>query len=372
MFGQPSRIRPVQFTVLATLVIMVFWLSLTGCEKTTNIVEPSPQNYVGSRGCQACHPDVYAEFSTTGHNFILNSASSASQQGYYPFDERINPPPSRGWGDIFYVVGGFWWKANFVDKQGYLITGDQAQFNLVSDKWVAFGSGTLPYDCGPCHTTGYRPEGHQNGLVGVTGTWALNGVQCERCHGPGSKHVAAPYDNRMVIDRSSSLCGECHVNGDVARIPAADGFIQDHAQFNELHATKKITFACVDCHDPHVSLNQANLMRANAIKAKCETCHYQEAAAFAASSLPHYRLGIKCIECHMPHVAKSADSVPARHRADVRTHLFRINTSTSAIMFTSDGKYSNGYLTLDYVCLGCHVAEDISWARSNAPAVHPL
>jgi len=354
--------------------MLLFCLSQTGCEKTTKIVEPEPQRYVGSLACQACHPDLYAEFSTTGHNFILNAVAAASTHGYYPYGETINPPPGYGWDALSYVIGGFWWKARYIDTQGYVITGNQAQYNLATDKWVAYESGTVQqYDCGPCHTTGYEFGGHQNGMEGIAGTWALNGVQCERCHGPGGRHVNAPYDVAMNIDRSAAFCGECHINGDVSTISAQGGFIVDHSQYNELHSTKKITFACVDCHDPHVSLNRSNPARGDAIKTRCETCHYEEAAAFAASALPHYDLGtVTCMECHMAYAASSAETQPFRHEGDVRSHLFRINTSVSAQMFTPDGSRANGYLTLDYVCLRCHVSETIDWAREHAPEVHPL
>ena len=373
MFSHALLLRSV--AVLAVLLLLVFGLLLTGCEKTTNIVESEPQSYVSSLACQACHPDLYEEFSKSGHNFILNAASLASKRNYYPYGgQLVGAPAGYSWDDVSYVIGGFWWKARFIDRQGYIITGDQAQYNLATDRWVAYETGTVaPYDCGPCHTTGYKYGGHQGNVAGITGTWSLDGVQCERCHGPGGRHVRAPYDVRMIIDRSVTLCGECHVRGDVSKIPAEGGFIQNYEQYNEIHSTKKISFACVDCHDPHVSLHRSNPTRASAIKVKCGTCHYEEAAAFANSSLPHYDLGtVTCIECHMAYADKSAEGQTFRHEGDVRSHLFRINTDTSAKMFTPDGKYANGYLTLQYVCLRCHVSKTVDWAKEHASEVHPL
>jgi hypothetical protein len=375
MLAHAKQVRP--FLILTFFLTLILGLSLTGCEKTTKvtrIVEPELQTYVGSLACQACHPDIYAEFSKTGHNLILNPASLASRPGYYPYGDLPGPPPGQSWDDASYVIGGFWWKVRFIGRQGHVITGAQTQYNLETDRWVAYEAGTVqPYDCGPCHTTGYKYEGRQNGMEGIVGTWALNGIQCERCHGPGSKHVDAPYDFPMTINRSAAMCGECHIRGDVSKIPAENGFINDYEQYNEIHATKKINFACVDCHNPHISLHELNPTRASAIKVTCKTCHYEEAAAFASSSLPHYGLGsIDCIECHMAYAVKSAEGQLFRYEGDVRSHLFRINTSTSAPMFTSDGKYANGYLTLQYVCLRCHVSETVDWAVEHAPEVHPV
>ena len=365
----PSRLTAV--LALAAALLM----ALAGCEKTTNVTAPVAEagTYVSSEACQACHPELYAQFSRTGHNFILNRVSEASRRGYFPFGDLPGPVSGSQWDDLSFVTGGFWWKAVFVGNDGYVVTGEAAQYNVQTDRWVAFETGkVVPYDCGPCHATGYRHDGHQGGMTGIVGTWALNGVQCERCHGPGSNHVQAPYDFPLKVDRSAALCGECHVRDNVSRIAASGGFIQNHAQYNEIHATKKINFACVDCHDPHVSLHKQNPSRANAIKARCETCHFEEAEAFAASELPHYGLGtIDCAECHMAYAVKSAEGQLASHRGDVRSHLFRINTNPAATMFTSDGKYANGYLTLDYVCLRCHISQTKQWAEEHAPEVHP-
>ncbi len=364
--------RPV--LMIAFPVLLLIALGLTGCEKTTKVsIEPEVGSYVSSSACQACHPEVYDEFVKTGHNFILNSASLAQEPGFYPFGVLPGPPPGESWSEVSYVIGGFWWKAHFIDKKGYILTGPEAQYNLASDRWVSYNEGTTQeYDCGRCHTTGFRSYGNQGYMPGMNGTWALGGVQCERCHGPGSKHIQAPYDYAMKIDRSSAMCGECHSREDLSMIAAQNGFILYHQQYNEILASKKIALACVDCHDPHVSLHKKNSTRATAIVTSCEACHFEKAEDFASSSLPHYDLGtIKCIDCHMAKAVKSAEGDPLTHRGDVRSHLFSINTDASAPMFTDDGGSAKGYITLGYACLGCHVSKDLQWAEANAPDVHP-
>ncbi|UCF79238.1 MAG: hypothetical protein JSW03_02995 [Candidatus Eiseniibacteriota bacterium] len=372
MWLHSKILRPV--STMALPAILLLTLGVVGCEKTTKVsTRPEVEGYVGSSACQACHVEVYSEFAKTGHNFKLNPASSARQSGFYPFGDLPGPPPGESWNNISYVIGGFWWKARFIDNEGYVLTGSNVQYNLATDRWVSYNEGqTQEYDCGRCHTTGYRSYGHQNNMPGIIGTWALNGIQCERCHGPGSKHVYAPYDHPMKIDRSSVMCGECHSRGSTSAIPAGGGFIRHHEQYNELVASKKISFACVDCHEPHVSLHKKNPTRASGIVLTCEACHYEEAEGFANSSLPHYDLGtIKCIDCHMPPAVKSAEGDPVTHRGDVKSHLFSINTDASAQMFTDDGKFAKGYITLGYACLWCHVSKTVQWAEAHASEVHP-
>jgi hypothetical protein len=62
-------------------------------------------------------------------------------------------------------------------------------------------------ECVSCHVTGYeKPAGST-----VTHVDKLQNVQCEVCHGPGSKHVANPVDRTRIIARpETSLCLECH------------------------------------------------------------------------------------------------------------------------------------------------------------------
>lgn len=62
-------------------------------------------------------------------------------------------------------------------------------------------------DCVGCHVTGYdKPAGST-----VTHTDKLRDVQCEVCHGPGSKHLAAPADEtRIVAKPAAALCLDCH------------------------------------------------------------------------------------------------------------------------------------------------------------------
>ncbi|WP_394826998.1 multiheme c-type cytochrome [Pendulispora albinea] len=62
-------------------------------------------------------------------------------------------------------------------------------------------------DCVSCHVTGYdMPSGST-----VTHVENLKDVQCEVCHGPGSKHAAAPSKVKVPIPRPKpESCLSCH------------------------------------------------------------------------------------------------------------------------------------------------------------------
>jgi hypothetical protein len=67
-------------------------------------------------------------------------------------------------------------------------------------------------DCVNCHTTG---AGYSNGFRIDQTTKHLEGVQCEICHGPGSKHVDAEGGSDLRVTSDREFCVECH-NDDVS------------------------------------------------------------------------------------------------------------------------------------------------------------
>ncbi|RME63258.1 MAG: hypothetical protein D6778_09865, partial [Nitrospirae bacterium] len=298
----------------------------------------------------------------SGHPFKLMKAEFAK---YRP----LPLPEGYTWDDISYVIGGATKKARYIDKKGYIITSAKdgsdlkTQYNLATGTWSYYHKGQKkPYTCGKCHTTGYKPEGHQDGMEGIKGTWAFPGIQCEACHGPGGNHVKTGDRSKIVVDGSSALCGKCHIRGKKDSIPAKGGFIRHHEQYNELLASPHKSLNCVTCHNPHKKAEFS-------IKRPCETCHSSQAKAFKGSTMQ--QVGVRCIDCHMPKATKSAVKF-GPYEGDVRTHLFKINTSADANMFYTKGSktFAKGFVTVEFACLGCHKNKDKNWASRMATGVH--
>jgi hypothetical protein len=323
-------------------------------------VSYSPPEFVGSQACAECHQDLYDSFMLSGHPYKL-TAIVDGQPPEYPFTEIPNPPEGYTWDDISYVIGGYNWKARFIDQDGYIITGEDenatTQYNIfneeleLGDNWVAYhpGEDELPYDCGSCHTTGYLPEGNQDGRPGLIGTWAFDGIQCEACHGPGSLHAGNPLAFRPIVDRDGQACGECHSRGTVEEVNASNGFIQHHEQYEELFQGKHVALDCVVCHDPHTGVVQLRQTDQQTTRTSCENCHFSEAQNFKLE--PHSR---ECVSCHMPRLTKNAVGDPERFTGDIRTHLMAIDPFQVG-QFTEDGTVALSQLSLDYACRHCHV-----------------
>ncbi len=320
--------------------------------------------YVGPQACRSCHQSEYALFANSGHAFALSRVVD-ERAPLFPYSAVPTPPAGSGWNDILYVIGGHGWKAGFVDRQGYLLTGAAAQWNLATFVFGPFepDAANLAFTCARCHATGVTGDGNQGGLPGLAGAWLQDGVNCERCHGAGGAHALSQLASDIALDRDAGLCGECHSRGDSAhRIEAADGFIRNNAQYDELLGGAHNTLTCVACHDPHSTTHQAV---AQGVVLQCENCH---------GDIEIYNTGDgahTCVNCHLPYATKSAVA-GSPFRGDVRAHLFRINPAADAAQFyTAEGQtFANGYLTTDFACLACHTGEDRAWAAQYAGTIH--
>jgi hypothetical protein len=321
-----------------------------------------PPAFVGSVACAECHQGIYDLYSNSGHAWTLNAVVDGRPPAF-PFSEIRQPPDGYTWDDISYVVGGYAWKARFLDQSGYLITGADevamTQYNLdnpdvsLRNEWVAHqaGAANVPYTGGAYHTTGYSGRGRQNDLPGLTGTWALAGVQCESCHGPGSLHINHPLSYGMEIQWDGQACARCHVSGSLAEAPVVDGLIQHDEQHGELFPSlHTLMMDCVVCHEPHAGVVQLRQTGQPTTQTACEACHSQPAQHHKVER--HAQINIACIECHMPRLTQSAVGDATLFTGDVRTHLMTIDPTQVSQLTADDTPYPQ--ISLDFACRHCH------------------
>lgn len=346
--------------------------------------------FISSEDCGVCHETKYDTFVQTGHPYKLNRAFG--EQPQYPFstldgvlervtdedgqtDNSLGTPQS--YDDVSYVIGGFFWKARFVDLAGAIVTGSEVQYNFATDGMVAYHDDEVdkPYNCGNCHTTGWRAyddvknPNREDDMEHMAGTFFEGGVHCEACHSAGSMHaqtmdggdiveIAVPrtIDELLADDAGYGLaisCGECHTRdgerdtttyqsgynnaliaagrGDEivqmgGRIAASGGLTKHHEQYDEALGI-----------DPD-TLSSVRSAAYNANHLDCGTCHnphgssvYQDDPAYTGVQSvdksnancmgchPTYdptlrsggMMGLDCINCHMPPLAKSAVATAA-------------------------------------------------------------
>ncbi len=366
--------------VFLVSVLILALSSPTLVDAQTDIIP----DFVGSDICTDCHITQANQQEGHGHSYKLNAVVDG-QPPDYPYSEVPNPPEGYTWEDVSFVIGGFGWKARFIDLGGYIITGDDdstTQYNfplidertgdvIVEENWVPYYAGQeeRPYSCASCHTTGYNHDRSTNmyDMPGMLGQWVEEGIMCEECHGPGSLHVEEPIRVQMDIDRSSEGCGNCHYRGREGVVESGGGFIKHHEQYEEILTAPHAAMECIDCHNPHQSAVYADedINPNRGLRTYCTDCHFDN-----NSSEEHVENGVTCTDCHMAPMTASGSSNADLLWADLSTHLYQINTNPAAPQFNEDGSAVMPYITVQYACTRCHVDQPLEEMIEAADGYH--
>ncbi len=201
---------------------------------------------------------------------------------------------------------------------------------------------TISDDCMFCHN-GYPSSKKASGAGGeaVFGESLPEGIDCQRCHGPGQAHVDAAGSGRASKDkivnparldrtRQLEVCMQCHLESTSRQLPSmirrfnrepfsyrpseplGDYVLHfDHAEgsgredkFEVAHAAyrlrKSACFAksqmtCGTCHNPHQALRGAEA--AKHFDSVCRSCHAPAHSGGMPAGAP---AGSGCAGCHMP------------------------------------------------------------------------
>ena len=332
-----------------------------------------PLEFAGSDVCAECHGLQHANWVESGHPYELTKVEGVSPDTSFPavsafFKDPVVPPVGYTWGDISYTIGGYGWKMNWIDSDGYIITqNDDTQYNFENETRIAYNeddpAGTRKYDCGKCHTTGWEDSddgdatNNQDGLEGMVGTFFTGGVHCEACHGMGTRHAYSPGEYRMTLDRSPALCARCHRRNADDSIAVSGGFITNGQQYSEwLHSPHSAPGGpgCNDCHDPHSSVKFDEIATGSGTTAACTDCHFGFEGGANHTSLA------SCVDCHMPKAVLSAITADD-YVGDVRSHIINVTGAAGVdTMFNETGDLirldGNGQavVAVEFVCIVCH------------------
>ena len=361
--------RMLKLTRLTILIlvgfVLLFWgiavlpVFATGLNGDTTYTD-------GPNVCAKCHPNQFNQWLNHGHSRKLaGGAIVGTLDGKWGVtaDARSMgiPLPDHdtdvyNWNNILMVIGSSkHWKTRYMDLNGFIITkGGKNQYNWETGTFSDYEKDTVKkFDCGPCHTSGYRKEG-SFGVAGIVGDFAHINITCENeyCHGAGATHAASPSKANIIASPTAAAkCGGCHQRGsDPNVIPADAGFIRHQEQYQEFLQSPHKSFDCVTCHDQHVG-------RAKGIKVAtgqseiCATCHSSQVSEYKDSKMQ--KAGVKCQDCHMGKAGKSAVK-NGPYEGDVWSHLFRVNSAADYTMFSADGKTAKDALSLEFACFRCH------------------
>ncbi|MBV8830536.1 MAG: hypothetical protein JO108_15025 [Acidobacteriaceae bacterium] len=180
--------------------------------------------------------------------------------------------------------------------------------------------------CFSCHGTGAQQTPSGPDLTGL-----LPGVQCERCHGPGSSHIQAVRDGAQlaIIRREIAnpgrlpalaqiqFCGQCHrlPGPDTGDAPELENPVTIRFAPVGLLASRCFregkTLSCLNCHNPHEDLKPRTDL---SYTRTCVRCH---AADTQSVKLCRRKQGGICVTCHMPQGSVSPYLTFTDHRIRV-------------------------------------------------------
>jgi tetratricopeptide (TPR) repeat protein len=210
-------------------------------------------------------------------------------------------------------------------------------------------------DCLFCHANHVEPvEGTLNRYRPPL--FRGHAIGCERCHGPGERHVRRPglvdgldptivNPGRLEPSLREAVCQQCHLQG-ALRIERAGRQVFDYrpglplhefwsvfvwseglaesnrnvSHVEQMHASRcyrasRGRLGCISCHDPHRL--PAPDEEVAYYRARCLECHDPQGCTLSEATRRRRSPADSCIECHMPRAATS-------NVAHVATTLHRI------------------------------------------------
>jgi len=369
------------YIVFILLAIVTTFCTRTETENEVEMVANTYLNladsvqYVGMETCRTCHADIHETFIHTGMGRSFDKASreksdaifdkhaivyDAQNDFYYkPFfenDELFIKEFRLANGDtthsrtekISYIIGsGQHTNSHLLDINGYV---HQAPitFYTQTKKWdLAPGfevknerfSRIISTECLTCHN--HLPK-HVKGSENKY-TEMPTGIECERCHGPGSIHVREKKAGNIVdiskeidytivnprklsVDLQMDLCQRCHLQGvavlnegktfydfrpgmklaDVMNVflprytNSHERFIMasqaDRLRLSECFKTGEMS--CITCHNPHKSIEATAV---NQYNDACKSCHKTVKDVLCSESEAARKAeNDNCVSCHMP------------------------------------------------------------------------
>jgi len=305
--------------------------------------------YVGMATCSGCHSGVHENFKHTGMGLSFDTASKSKSAANFSNHPYVNDPLKNlsylpywkgeelffkeyrinGKDTVFsreekikYIVGsGQHTNSHIWESNGYLFQAP-ITFYTQKGKWdlpPGFEDGNntrfnrkIGLECMSCHNA-YPEfvEGSENKF-----TLIKNGIDCERCHGPGSIHVqekskgilvdtsiSIDYSivnpSKLPIDLQFDVCQRCHIQGNVV--------LNEGKSFFDFKPGMSLSSVMNVFMPVYKNNEEQHIMASHAERLKMSKCFLVTSARIEkegkVNSLHPYKNGLTCITCHNPHLS---------------------------------------------------------------------
>ncbi|MBN8587414.1 MAG: tetratricopeptide repeat protein [Rhodothermia bacterium] len=359
-------------------MLVLFFGALAGCQKPTK--DPIgtisiEAEFVGDKACESCHEDLYASYKRTGmgqsvsifdpktapEKFggppIFDSKNNLFYEAFVRSDSLFQREYQKDQNGkiihdrihrVDYVVGSGNATRSYMMEVGGYLTEMPLTWYVKRGKWDLSPGYTqrnerferpINLECMTCHN---------NFSTGTTYTQnhfkdVALGIGCERCHGPGSKHVEdrlAGFEppkgkpdptivNGPELSRIEqlSVCQQCHVDGtavfkgdhspmtfragmtlaahrsifvaeEQVKDPETFGIASHGSRLAQSACYDKSSMTCTTCHDPHIPVRE---LETDYFNKKCISCHQTDVVCERPESRKDQKMAMSgnCISCHM-------------------------------------------------------------------------
>jgi tetratricopeptide (TPR) repeat protein len=366
-------------SLFLSLVVLCIGL-LEACRDNENKITSAEDNpylnhhdsayYVGMETCRQCHADKYETFIHTGMGSSIDWASKEKSAAIFAAHTRVYDSIADlyyhpHWKDsalfiteyrlngkdtvhkrsqkIDHIIGsGQHTNSHLYFENGYLF---QAPLTWYSQekKWdlpPGFENGfntrysrKIGLECMTCHNS--LPEfvkGSENKYQSIP-----NGINCERCHGPGSVHVALKMKGEIIdtsryidysivnpaklsVDLQFDICQRCHLQGNT--------ILSGNHSFEDFRPGKKLSDFMTVFLPRYTTSDDEFIMASHADRMKLSACFVEsEKRSNNSNSLKPYKNALTCVTCHNPHVSVKSTNENVYNKAcnnchnpDVKVH----------------------------------------------------
>jgi tetratricopeptide (TPR) repeat protein len=345
--------------------------------------------YVGIQTCRSCHQQIYNSFIQTGMGQSFAPATKQKSVGvfnkhaviydkyqdfyYHPFwvadTMKIMEFRLKGKDTIFkrienvdYIIGsGQHTNSHIYSSNGYLYQMPMTFFSQ-KKRWdfpPGFENGfnthfnrKIGLECMSCHNA--IPDfvqGSENKFNSLP-----EGINCERCHGPGSIHVqqrstgskidTSKYidysivnPGKLSVERQFDVCQRCHLQGNAV--------LKKGKSFFDFKPGMVLSDYISVFLPKYEHSDDEFVMASHSDRLKQSRCFIESLRKVDSTSLRPYKNALTCVTCHNPHISVKATNTELFNTACKNCH-----NSTSSPVCTEDVKIRNKNADN---CVSCHM-----------------
>lgn len=217
-------------------------------------------------------------------------------------------------------------------------------------------------ECMSCHNAFPEFEqGSENKYKSVP-----KGIDCERCHGPGSIHVnqrltqeridTAKYIDRSIVNPAKlsaelqfDICQRCHLQGNAV--------LKNGHSFYDFKPGMKLNEFISVFLPKYKNGDEEFIMASHADRLKQSACFIQSLPKDKDNSLKPYKNSLTCITCHNPHVSVKETKKNVFNNACLNCHREKPNLASN---FENTAKKHKNLLNEklkfdESNCVSCHM-----------------